>query len=189
MILGARLSLSVVYNFWFWYCAEVLSGYHEVTDNFYEVSDLNPYLPKEYISVPYPNDHYFLWIYPCQEEIHGKSWLEGVGAYLFLWEPKALFPKVECFGYQRFGCHLRCYCCFLFSTHTVFTGVSSDVPGYESSLEMILAHIYTRHRRFPVYHWVTVALLTPFFCVLKFGDTLSDRCMWTMLCMSLKNFL
>ena len=59
---------------------------------------------------------------------------------------------------------------FLFYTHTVFTGVSSDVPGYDSNIDMMSSHICTRHESFPIRHWVTVAFLTPFFCVLKAGD-------------------
>ena len=35
-----------------------MSGYHEVADAFAEFTDLNPYLHKEIISGPYPNDHY-----------------------------------------------------------------------------------------------------------------------------------
>ena len=49
MRLVDRLSQSVVYNFYFWGCVEVLGGYHEITDAFTEVADLNPYVPKELI--------------------------------------------------------------------------------------------------------------------------------------------
>ena len=84
MILGTGLSWSIVYDFLFWDFAEGLSGYHEVNDDFAEVSDLNPYVPKERIARLPPNDHYFFWIYPCQEELHGKSRSKGVGTYLFV---------------------------------------------------------------------------------------------------------
>ena len=48
---------------------------------------------------------------------------------------------------------------------------------------------FTRQRCFPVRHWVTVAFLTPFFCVLNFGGTLSARCRHPLLCGSLPRFL
>ena len=56
-----------------------------------------------------------------------------------------------------------------FSSHTVLTGLPPNVPGYESSLEMMLAHICTGHRRLDVLRRVTVAFLTPFLCVLNIG--------------------
>ena len=49
-----------------------MSGYHEITYAFDEVSDMNNYVPKEIISGPSPNDHYCLWVYPCQEDLQGK---------------------------------------------------------------------------------------------------------------------
>ena len=55
-----------------------------------------------------------------------------------------------------------------FSTHSVFTGVLSDVFGYDSSLLMMLSHICTGHIRLPVRHWVTVALFFLLFYVLNF---------------------
>ena len=65
MRLGAGLSRSVVYDFCFWDFVEVLSGYHEVTDDFARVSDLNIYVTKEHIAGTSPNDHGCFWIYPC----------------------------------------------------------------------------------------------------------------------------
>ena len=60
MRLGARLYRCVVYDFYFWDCVEIMSVNHEITDAFSEISDLNPYVPKEIIAGPYPNDHYCL---------------------------------------------------------------------------------------------------------------------------------
>ena len=68
-----------------------------------------------------------------------------------------------------------------FYTHTVFTGVSSDDPGYDSSLVMMSTQDLTGHRCFPVSFWVTVEFFTPLFCVLNLGDTLSARCMQPLL--------
>ena len=53
---------SVVYNFYFWGCVEVLGGYHEVTYTF-TFFYLNPYVPKELIIGPSPIAHYCFWIY------------------------------------------------------------------------------------------------------------------------------
>ena len=47
-----------------------------------------------------------------------------------------------------------------FFTHTVFTGVLSDKPGYESSFVTMSAQNCTGQRRFTVRHWFTVAFLT-----------------------------
>ena len=71
----------------------------------------------------------------------------------------------------------------------MFTGVLSDVPGYESSIKMMLDHIYTRHRRLNVRNWDTVALSTPLLRVLKVGETFPARWMQLMLCVSLRIFL
>ena len=60
----------------------------------------------------------------------------------------------------------------------------SDVPGYESSIEMMSPHIFTVHRLLLVHHWVTVALLTPLFCVMEVGETFSDRWMQPLLFVS-----
>ena len=78
---------------------------------------------------------------------------------------------------------------FLFSTHTVFTGLSSSVPGYDSSLMMISAYICTVQRCLPVLHRVTVAFLTPLLCVCNVGDTFSDKCMQPLMCSSSRLFL
>ena len=40
---------------------------------------------------------------------------------------------------------------------------------------MISAHMFTGQRVVVVRHCVTVAFLTPFFCVRNVGETLSDR--------------
>ena len=61
------------------------------------------------------------------------------------------------------------------STQTVFTVVSHVVPGYESSMMIISAHIRIGHIFLVVRYCVTVAFLTPFFCVQNIGDTLSAR--------------
>ena len=71
-----------------------------------------------------------------------------------------------------------------FSTHTLLTGVFSDNTGYDSSLVMISAPTFTSHIFFPVHHWVAGVFLTPFFCILNAGDTLSARCMQLLLCIS-----
>ena len=46
MILDAGLLRSVVYDLCFCYCVEGLSGYHEVTASFDEVSELNSDVPE-----------------------------------------------------------------------------------------------------------------------------------------------
>ena len=61
------------------------------------------------------------------------------------------------------------------STQTVLTGVSRVVPEYESSQMMISAQMRTGQRVVVVRHCVTVAFLTPFFCVRNVGETLSAR--------------
>ena len=63
-----------------------------------------------------------------------------------------------------------------FYTHTVFTGLSSDDPRYESSLVTMYAQNCTGQRCFLFRHWITVVFLTPFFCVLNVGDNLYARC-------------
>ena len=68
-----------------------------------------------------------------------------------------------------------------FSTHTVFTGLSSDEPGYNSSLAMMPSHTCTGYGCFPVHQWVSVEFLTLFFCILNGGENLSVRCMQTIL--------
>ena len=78
---------------------------------------------------------------------------------------------------------------FGFSTYTVFTGVSSDVPGCESSIEMMSAHNCTGHIYLYFFHWVTVVFLTLFLCVLKVGDNLSSRWMRPLMCVSSRCFL
>ena len=52
-----------------------------------------------------------------------------------------------------------------FSTQNVLTGKFYNVSGYEYIIMMISAQICTRLRCLPVYHWVTVEFLVPFFCV------------------------
>ena len=72
-----------------------------------------------------------------------------------------------------------------FSTHDFFTGVFYDDSGYESIIVMMPTKTCTGKRCFPVRHWVTVVLLTPFFCILNIGETLSARCMHHLLYNSL----
>ena len=84
MILGTGLSRSVVYDLLLWNYVEGLGGYHEVTDAFTEITDMNYFVPKELFSVPSSNDHYCFRIYLWQEDLHGKYWSEGVGTYLFV---------------------------------------------------------------------------------------------------------
>ena len=72
MRLDVGFSWSVVYGLCVWYFLEGLGGYHEVTYAFTEVSDLNTYIPKERIDVPYPYGNYCFQIYPCQEDLHSK---------------------------------------------------------------------------------------------------------------------
>ena len=50
-----------------------MSGYHDIKDAFDEIDDLNPYVPKESIDVPSPNDHYCSWVQLCQEDLRCKS--------------------------------------------------------------------------------------------------------------------
>ena len=57
----------------------------------------------------------------------------------------------------------------------MFTGVSRVVPEYESSRMMIYAQMRTGQRVVAVRHYVTVAFLTPFFCVQNVGEILSAR--------------
>ena len=71
----------------------------------------------------------------------------------------------------------------------MLTGVLSDIPGYESSPKMILAHIFTGNRLFPLRKWVTVVFLAPFAYVLKVGDTFSARCMQPLTCVILRRFM
>ena len=61
------------------------------------------------------------------------------------------------------------------SIYTVFAGLSSDVPGYDISLVMILTQNFTGQRYFSFRHRVTFAFLAAFFCVLNAGYTLSTR--------------
>ena len=51
----------------------------------------------------------------------------------------------------------------LFSTHTLFIGVSCVFPVYESSLMIFSAHMRTGQRFVVVHHYVTVAFLNPSF--------------------------
>ena len=64
---------SVVYDLCFLNCVEVFGGYHEVCDVFTEVTDLISYMTQKLIAEPSPNDHYCLWMYPCQEELHENT--------------------------------------------------------------------------------------------------------------------
>ena len=75
------------------------------------------------------------------------------------------------------------------STHTVLTGVSSDVSGYEYSLVMMSVHICTGQRCLPVCHWVIVEFSAPFLCVPNIGETLSARWIRPLLCVSLHCFM
>ena len=61
MWLDSGLVRSVVYDFYFWYCEKGSVGYHEVTDDFAEVYDLNLDVPEEIISGPSHNDNYCFW--------------------------------------------------------------------------------------------------------------------------------
>ena len=74
-------------------------------------------------------------------------------------------------------------------THTVYTGVSSNVPGYDSSIVMILSQISTVNIYLPVRHWITAASLTPLSCVCNFKYTFFARYMQPLLCSILRRFL
>ena len=76
-----------------------------------------------------------------------------------------------------------------FSAHTVFTEVSSDDPGYKSSLVTMSAQTCTRQICFSVRHWVTVVILTPFLYIRNVGDTFSARYRHPLLCGSSHCFL
>ena len=54
----------------------------------------------------------------------------------------------------------------------MFTGATLVVPEYESSWKMISDQMFTGQRVVIVRHCVTVAFLTPFFCVRNVGETL-----------------
>ena len=71
----------------------------------------------------------------------------------------------------------------------MFTVVSSDVPGYDFSLVMILDQIFTGKRYLPVHYWVTVVLLTPLLCVRNVGHILSEKCMYPLMFSSASNLL
>ena len=59
-------------------------------------------------------------------------------------------------------------------TQTLFTGVASVVPEYESSWMMIYAHMRTGKRVVDVCHCVNVAFLTSFFLYAECrGDLIS----------------
>ena len=75
---------------------------------------------------------------------------------------------------------------FWFYTHNVHTGVSFHVPGYKSSPKIMSVHICTGHRCLPVRHWIIVVFLTPFLCVMRVGDTLLDRYIQPLLCVSFR---
>ena len=64
MRLDSGLSWSILYDFCFGDCLEVVGGYHDFNDAFTEVTDLNPYIPKDYIFVPYPYNNYCLQTCP-----------------------------------------------------------------------------------------------------------------------------
>ena len=66
------------------------------------------------------------------------------------------------------------------------TGVSFHVPGYKSSPKIMSVHICTGHRCLPVRHWIIVVFLTPFLCVMRVGDTLLDRYIQPLLCVSFR---
>ena len=74
-------------------------------------------------------------------------------------------------------------------THTEFIRVSSDFPGYDSSIKIMSYHICTCHRLLPVRHWVTIDFLNSFLCVIKVGETLYARCMQPLSCVSSRYFL
>ena len=58
MILDTGLYWSLVYALHFWNCVEGICVYHDITDSFTEVDDLNPYVTKERTSGPSPGDLY-----------------------------------------------------------------------------------------------------------------------------------
>ena len=187
-ILIVRLYQRALYDFWFWDCLEGTEGYHEFTDGFNYVSALNVYLPKGIISGPPPNDHYYLWIYLCQEELHGNTDQINLVPTSFCERLRRSYLKDIVMDISDLIVFemLLLFCDFF--TDSVFTGVLSKVPGYYSSLETMLAHICTRHRSLPVHHWVTVALFPPFFCVLTFVNTLYTRWMRPLVCVSSQHF-
>ena len=90
-----------------------------------------------------------------------------------LWEnPRCSSPKYSVPDLSNFIVIWYIIVVLWFYMYTVFTGVSSDDPGYDSSLVMISDQTFTWHICLPVHHWVTVAFWTPLFCILNFGDTL-----------------
>ena len=107
-----------------------------------------------------------------------------------LWEnPRCSSPKVSVPDLSDLVVILDIIVVLWFVTHTVFTGVLYYKPRYEYSLMKMSALTCTRQRCFPVRHWVTVAFLTPFLCVLNVNETLSARFRRPLLCGSSRRFL
>ena len=71
----------------------------------------------------------------------------------------------------------------------MFTGVSRVDPEYESSQIIISAQMRTGQRVVAVRHCVTVAFLTPFFCVQNVRDILSARWRVPLLCGKVRSVL
>ena len=73
--------------------------------------------------------------------------------------------------------------------HTVLDGGVSDVSRYYSIVVMISEHIQTRQVNFNVCHRVIVAFLLLLLCVYDDGNTLTDRYMSLIMCVSSWQFL
>ena len=107
-----------------------------------------------------------------------------------LWEnPRCSSPKYSVPDLSNFIVIWYIIVVLWFYMYTVFTGVSSDDPGYDSSLVMISAHTCTGQRCLPFLHRFTVDFLTPFLCVLNVGDNLSVRFWQPLMCSRLRCFL
>ena len=149
MRLDVRFSRSVLYDFFFWYFVSCLVVRHEFTDVFTEVAYLNPYVLKELISVTSPDDHDS---FPCQEELHGKSWSEGVGVRLFVKKNEALSPKVDCSWPQKCEFHLIYY---------LFLGFLHPYCVYWGDILFPWVWIQSCDDAVPDLHWVEVFTCPP----------------------------
>ena len=74
----------MVDKFYFWYCVEIVIGFHEVTNALAEVTDLDADIPQEGADFPSSHDHDCLRVQFFQIEFHGKTQPNGVGAHPFV---------------------------------------------------------------------------------------------------------
>ena len=74
-------------------CVEGLGGYHEVTDDFTEVSDRNPYVPKETIAGTSPNDHYCFMVIPIPGRFPWQTIIGVIVCLPFCENPRRSSPK------------------------------------------------------------------------------------------------